>query len=797
MVKRIKVRTLLLGGFITLLFVVLFARIFTLQIVQGNWWHEQGVKKWVKESVIPAERGTISDRNGDALAINAPAYTVVVSPKVIQANGLEDMIVDGLHQTLGKDVNELKEIINVKTKDPTTGIEGYAKSREVRNEGLKIDENKKAQIDKLNEQLKEALKGKKKGQETGLDTIKESKRYYPKGSLASHVLGYTDRQGNPVAGLEIYMNKELKGTPGYLKYESDTAGDKLPNSDGFYNPPVNGKNIKLTIDDTIQYYIEEAMKEAYDKYQPISMTVIAADPKTMEILGMANLPTFDPNTYWNYDPQNTFNYAVKATYEPGSTFKIVTLAAAVQEKLFKPGDTYKSGTIIVPGTKTPLHDINRSGWGNISYLKGVKKSSNVAFVKLGEMLGKERLLKYIADFGFGKKTGIDLPGEITTVIRLPGPVETATASYGHGVSVTPIQQLAAISAVANGGKLLKPQIIKEKYDPNTGNLEPYTPDAGHQVISPEAAKETSGYLEQVVADQKDGTGRNAYIDGYRVAGKTGTAVKYGKNKLPDYSKSVVSFIGFAPVNDPKISVIVIMDQPNDPTAGGGRVAAPVFKKIVSQSLQYMGVPKTTTKTESNNKNEKNEAVQAQTRQPAPDMVKKNVKDAEKQLLKSGIAFDTLGNGATVTKQFPAKGTPLNPGQRIYLLTETDKAMDIPDLTGASLRDALDVLTLIKAAVNVSGEGYVTSQKVTNRDGKVIVQLNLKPAYDPNGSDANTDGDGGGPEDTASTEDQKTDDSVSGKSSESSGKSSSGKSNSGKSSSGKSSSGKTNGKNNDH
>lgn len=748
MVKRIKLRTLLLGGFITLLFVVLLIRMFTLQIVQGSTWHDKGVKSWAKASNIAAERGTISDRNGDPLAINAPAYTVVISPKVIHANGTEEMVVQGLHQILGKDVEELRKLVNAK--DSKTGE--YAKSKEVRNEGWKIDEAKKAQVDKLNDQLKEQFKNKKKIQETGLDTIKESKRYYPKGSLAAHVLGYTDRDGNGVAGFEAKFDKELAGTPGKLNYETDASGYKLPNGKEVYQPAVNGMNYKLTIDDTIQYYIESAMKEAYDKYQPISMTVIAADPKTMEILGMANLPNFDPNTYWNTaEQQDFFNYAVKATYEPGSTFKIVTLAGSIQEKLFDPNAKYMSGEILVKGTRQKLHDIKRAGWGPITFLEGVKRSSNVAFVKLGsEMLGKERLLKYIKDFGFGEKTGIELPGEISKEINLPGPVEVATASYGHGVSVTPIQQLVAISAVANGGKLLTPHIIKEKTDPNNGQTQDTTPVIKRQVISPETAKEASGYLEQVVADQVIGTGRNAYIDGYRVAGKTGTAVKYGPDGKPDSSKSVVSFIGFAPVNDPKISVIVIMDQPNDPTVGGGSVAAPVFKKIVEQSLQYMGVPKTLTKDDKDKAKEndgKNSAIQAQNRPPAPDLINKTVKDAEKQLLKSGIAFDTIGKGATVTKQFPAKGTPMSPGQRIYLLTETDKTMEVPDLNGESLRDALDVLTLMKLSVNVSGEGYVSSQKVTNQDGKRIVQLTLKPANEPDnegdssGTGKDSEGDG--------------------------------------------------------
>lgn len=719
MVKRIKLRTLLIGGFITLLFVILIFKVFSLQIIHGNDWHEVGVKNWSRVLPLPASRGTITDRNGEALAVDIPAYTVIVNPKVIHVNGLEDVIVEGLHKILNKDESELRALVNAK------GDKGeYLTNREVRNEGWQVDENKKAEIDKFNDELKKQLKDKKKVQETGLGLLKEQKRYYPKGTLASHILGYTDRQGEAVAGLEAYFNDKLTGIPGVINYESDGQGDKLPEAKDIYKPAVNGNNLKLTIDDTIQYYIEDAMKEAYDKYNPISMTVIAANPKTMEILGMANLPTFNPNTYWNTkDPQDFFNYAVKATYEPGSTFKIVTLAGAVQEKLFNPNATYKSGQIQVKGTHQYLHDIVRYGWGPITYLEGVKRSSNVAFVKLGsEMLGKERLLKYIADFGFGVKTNIELPGEITTQINLPGPVEVATASYGHGVSVTPIQQLAAISAVANGGKLLKPHIIKEITDADTGKvIESSKTDFVRQVISPEAAKETSGYLEQVVSDQVIGTGRNAYIDGYRVAGKTGTAVKYGADGKPDYSKSVVSFIGFAPVNDPKISVIIIMDQPNDPKVGGGSATAPVFKKIVSQSLPYLGVPKTNTKIQDKGKGNATGHV----RPPAPDLTKLTVKEAKSQLLNSGIDFETLGNGTSVIKQFPAKGTPMSPGQRIYLLSEAVNKMAVPDLKGESLRDALDILTLMKCSVTVQGEGYVTDQIVTDKNGKRSVQLTLQ------------------------------------------------------------------------
>ncbi|OXL83991.1 stage V sporulation protein D [Paenibacillus sp. SSG-1] len=751
MIKRIKLRALLLGGFITLLFVVLLIRVFTLQVVKGQDWHERAVFQWTRNVTIPASRGMITDRNGDVLASDIPAYTVIVNPAVIHENGLENEIIEGLHNILGKDESELKALVNAK-KDGK-----YRPGREVRNEGWKIDETKKAQIDDLNKELMDQLEKEKKGMETGIGFRNEQKRYYPKGTLAAHILGYTDRDGEAVAGLEASIDDYLKGTPGEMKYESDRQGDRLPHANMVYKPAVNGKNVKLTIDDTIQYYIEDAMKETYEQYKPISMTVIAADPKTMEILGMANLPTFNPNTYWDpaYEQKDFFNYAVKATYEPGSTFKIVTLAGAVQEKLFNPNAFYQSGQIYVKGTHTPLHDIVRSGWGQITYLEGVKRSSNVAFVKLGsEMLGKDRLLKYINDFGFGQKTDIELPGEISKTINLPGPVEVATASYGHGVSVTPIQQLAAISAVANGGKLLKPHIIKEVTDPDTGKVtQSSKTDVVRQVISPEAAKETSSYLEQVVADQAIGTGKHAYIEGYRVAGKTGTAVKYGPDLKPDYSKSVVSFIGFAPVNDPKIALIVIVDQPNDPDVGGGKVAAPIFKKIVSQALPYMGVPKSNTKKTSDGKT-------TVERPEAPTLTKLAVKDAKQKLLNAGVDFESIGKGASVIRQFPAAGTPMSPGQRIYLLTEETDKMTVPDLKGESLRDALDILTLLKCSVTVQGEGYVSEQLVTDKNGKRSVQLTLKPVKD---EEVSQDASSSSTEGNSISEDTSADDLAAGKS----------------------------------
>ncbi|WP_256702374.1 penicillin-binding transpeptidase domain-containing protein [Paenibacillus sp. P32E] len=696
---------------------------FWLQILDGEYWQNKAASQWAHSATIKAVRGEIEDRNGNVLASDVPAYTVVVNPEVIAEQGIGQEVIDGLHNLLGKPVDELKPLIEAK--DNKTGK--YLKNREIRNEGWKIDKALKDKVVAFYEEL-----GKKHDiRETGVGYVTEQKRYYPKGTLAAHILGFTDRDGKAIMGLEKYFDKQLKGTDGKLHYQSDGKGVKLPNSKDTYQPVVNGSNIKLTIDSTIQYYIQEAMQKAYDKYKPKSISVIAADPNTMEILGLANMPTFNPNEYWdtNQNAAGFYNHAIKSRYEPGSTFKIVTLAGVVQEKLFNPDDKFQSGQIYIKGYSRPLHDINRVGWGKISFLEGVKRSSNVAFVKLGyEMLGQERLLKYINEFGFNEKTGIDLPGETIGIVN-PDPnksVENATLAYGHGkVLVTPIQQLTAVSAIANGGKLMVPHVVKEITDPNTGKKTITQPEVVRQVISKESARETGGYLEQVVADQVKGTGRHAYIEGYRVAGKTGTAIKVNGTDY-DRNKVLSSFIGYAPVNNPKIAVIVIIDEPQGENGGngGGAVAAPVFQEIVSQALPYMGVPKVST----NSADSTSKTVKSTTAalRSTPDLTGKTVQAARQLLIDQGFDFEAVGQGTNVVSQYPEKGTLLAVGQRIYLLSQQGDKPVIPDLRGQSLRDALEVLSLLKVGISVDGEGYVSGQTEGTKNGKTQVTLSLKP-----------------------------------------------------------------------
>lgn len=424
------------------LFLVLLLKVFWIQVVSGEYWHNLVVTQVEKDQVIQPKRGTITDRKGNVLATDAPAYTVVVNPTIIQEYDLENEVVAKLHQLLKTPEDELRRHLSAKDK-----AGNYLKNREIRNGGWKVDPEVKAQVDTFKEYLKD------KYQVIGaVDTVQGSKRYYPENKLASHVLGYQRKDGTAGMGLEAYYNKELSGTAGKLLYQRDRKGVPLQGSGSVYEPAQNGKNLKLTIDDTIQYYIEDAMQEAIAKYNPKTMTVVAADPKTMDVLGMATYPNFNPNTYGSTPLENFRNNATQSIYEPGSTFKIVTLAAAVQEKVFNPNESYQSGMIRVGGWD--IRDVSRN-WGTLTYLQGVKRSSNVGFVHLGlDKLGGERLKKYINNFGFGVKTGIDLPSESTGAITFHTQYksEVATASYGHGrVQVTPIQQVAAISAIANGG----------------------------------------------------------------------------------------------------------------------------------------------------------------------------------------------------------------------------------------------------------------------------------------------------------------------------------------------------------
>ncbi|CAM3728280.1 PASTA domain-containing penicillin-binding protein [Cohnella lubricantis] len=731
MTRRIRIRTLLLGGLLTLLFVGLIVHIYLVQVAHGPFWAEQARKTWITSKPLPQERGTIYDRDGKVLAADASAYTVAVSPKKIHALEAEhpewrllDQIVSKLHLVLDKPENEVRDIVNAQ-KDG-----GYYDQREVRPEGWKIDKEVADRLIAFKDELSEQT-GKS---DIGLYFIEEQKRYYPKNSLASQVLGYEDKDGIPRMGLEKTLNDVLQGQPGKITYEKDGIRTQLAGGELEVQQPVDGKDVTTTIDTDIQFYMEEAVRAAYAEYNPVSITAIAADPKTMDILGMVSLPDFNPNEYWE-DASNLEafkNNAIQSVYEPGSTFKIVTLAAAVQEGLFHPDEYYQSGSISISSKDKPIHDSNYSGWGKITFLEGLKHSSNVAFVKLGyEMLGKDKFKEYINNFGFGVKTGIELQGE---VVGSPIPVwnrDWAAATFGQAVTVTPLQQVAAVAAVANGGKLMKPHLVKSITDPATGEKTVTQPEVVRQVISEETSRQVGEYLEQVVSDKEIGTGRNAYIPGYRIAGKTGTAQVYGSDGKILSGQYVVSFIGYAPVEDPKIVLYVLVDRPEDEYASGGGVVAPIFKQIMGQSLLHLGVmPKVEEDAagKDNQNSDNGGAADEHVTAAVPDVTGMTIEQAKNELKNHSFTAQTLGEGARILQQVPRAGTMLPTSQSVFLVTETKgSAGSVPDMQGMSLRDALEMCALLGVSCTAEGEGYVVSQQTSSSGGKTAVALTLAPA----------------------------------------------------------------------
>lgn len=715
MSRKIKIRSFIIGGFFTLFFVIVAARLYWVQVVQAADLVEKAERLWTTDNVLPATRGAIYDRGGSVLAWNAPSYTVAVNPQIIAQRGNAREVVEGLAPILGMTSPEaysrLQKMVTKKREDGR-----YYLNVEIRNEGWKIDSET---ADEVRQFLNEHdIKG--------VYLLQNQKRYYPYGSLAGHVLGYTDKDGVARMGLEYTLDDLLNGIDGKIHYSRDRLGYELPEGTAVYEPPLNGKSVSLTIDQNIQHIMEEALEEVYRTYEPISATAIAADPHTMEILGMANVPNFDPNEYWTTESQADFyNHAISSVYEPGSTFKIVTLASAVEEGLFDPDELYQSGRIRV--ADATIRDHNGRGWGEITFLEGFLRSSNVAFVMLGDRLGGEKLRSYIEQFGFGEKTGIELTGEARGDVRfnLNYPTEVATVTFGQGpLTVTGIQQLAAVSAIANGGKLMKPFLVKEIIDSDTEEvLETFEPQVVRQVVSERTAYEVSMYLEQVVSDDR-GTGKLTRIEGHRVAAKTGTAQKVVDGKYAD-DKFVLSVIGFAPADDPKIALLVIIDQPKiDSYLQGNGVVTPVFRQILERSLRYMGV-------EGRSQDLQVNTVQISSQHASlsvPDLVSMDAERATDILTARGLSPYILGAGHKVLSQYPPPGTKVAGGQRVFVLTAEKSAALLPDLVGMSLRDAMEITSLLEIDVIVSGEGYVVDQIWQRTGDSAELLLKLQPPY---------------------------------------------------------------------
>jgi stage V sporulation protein D (sporulation-specific penicillin-binding protein) len=614
---------------------VLFAllgRLSFVQLIQGPQLTGKAENLWGRDIPFSSKRGRILDRNGELITYNISSPSVMVVPAQIKD---KEGTAYKLAEILG--VPEEKILPFVKKKQLIVRITPY---------GRKISEAKAEEIQGL--------------QLPGVVVAEDSKRYYPYQSLASHILGFTGIDNQGLAGLELEYNKQLQGTPGYISFSANARGEKLPGGVDRFTPPKDGLDLKLTIDIHIQKIIERELDQAMAQHQPENVIAIAMDPKTGEILGMSSRPTYRPDQYKTTDPLiYNRNLPIWKTYEPGSTFKIITLAAALQEKKVNLNQGFfDPGFIAVGGAR--LRCWKSGGHGSQTFLEVVENSCNPGFVTLGQRLGKEKLLSYINQFGFGQKTGIDLNGEAKGILFKPsrmGPVELATTAFGQGVAVTPIQQVAAVAAAINGGKLMIPHLAKQWINPeNDKAVSTVTPTVKREVITESTSAAVRAALESVVAK---GSGRKAFVDGYRVGGKTGTAQKVGPNGTYLQNNHIVSFIGFAPADDPKIVVYLAVDNPKG-IQFGGVVAAPIVGNIIGDTMRYMKVPKRKNQIEP----EKNPLYD--TIVTTPNFIGQDIDKIKNSLYTTPI--ETVGNGKVVISQIPRPGERVKKGTliRMYL-----------------------------------------------------------------------------------------------------------------------------------
>jgi len=629
----------LLAGF--LIFAVIEVRLGYVQFVLGGQLTSLAKDLWSRNIPFEPKRGEIVDRNGEKLATNVSAPSVFIIPRQVE-NPAET-------------AQKLASVLNM----PTEKAYQYVTKKEmivrVHPEGRKISDEKAKEIRSLN------LKG--------VYIAEDSKRYYPFNSLLAHVLGFTGIDNQGLSGLELYYDRQLKGQKGYVKFYSDAKGKRMPNEVEEYMPPVDGLNLKLTIDAKIQSIIERELDIAESKYNPDGIIAIAMNPNNGEILGMASRPTFDPTKYQHVDPKvYNRNLPIWSTYEPGSTFKIITLAAALEEKkvdLYRE-HFYDPGYVKVAGAT--LRCWKKGGHGDQTFLEVVQNSCNPGFVELGQRLGTSTLFEYIKKFGFGEKTGIDLAGEGSGILfqeSQVGPVELATTAFGQGVSVTPIQQVAAVSAAINGGVLYTPNIAKEWIDPDTGDVvSRKTPEAKRRVISEETSKQIRAALESVVAK---GTGRGAFVEGYRVGGKTGTAQKAAPGGGYLTNNHIVSFIGFAPADNPQIVVYVAVDNPKGTVQFGGVVAAPIVGTIIKDSLRQLGVKPRTKQME------KKETWLDEKFVTVPDVLGLTKQELAEQLV--NLKLDVNGDGKVVVQQSPKAGVKVKEGSTVRILLGDEAAAD--------------------------------------------------------------------------------------------------------------------------
>jgi len=640
---------IILGGLAAVYVLVVF-RAFHIQILGVQGIRERGARQYCVKIPLVPKRGAILDRTGNELAVSVATKSIFVQPAKLKS---ADATANLLSRRISRPVSDLRKMFSseknflwVKRQMPSSAADEIVKE---------IHETQGG--------------GKGRGAEDGIGTVEEPKRFYPNRELASSLLGFTDLDSAGIEGVELSLDKYLRGERAFLMCERDARGRVIVPSTTMVEVNSNGSSVSLTVDRNVQHVAESELKEAVARYNARGGIALVMQPKTGEILAMASLPTYNPNTPATAVPEARKNHALTDTFEPGSTFKVFTMAAALETGSVKTSEKFfcENGSYRYAGRV--LHDAHPHGWLTVPEV--LKYSSNIGASKISERMDPERFYDTIRAFGFGTKTGIELTGEVGGILPprsgFKG-IRRATVSFGQGISVTPIQMAAAMSAMVNGGKVMKPYIVREIRDPEGKVVYRGEPTELRRVLSPKTSEQMREMLGLVV--QEDGTGTQARIKGFLVGGKTGTAqkVEVGTGKYSP-NKRVSSFVGFLPLQDPELMILVVIDEPKGQVYGGV-VAAPAFNQIAVKTAYYLGIPPT---------------------EPVARAVARNGKEAQKP---GGVALTRVSTS-------PA-----------------ESAMVMPDLRGLSMGRAVDVMGRYSVKLNLVGTGVARQQTPT--PGQLLV-----------------------------------------------------------------------------
>ena len=707
-------------------FILLGARLFKLQILDHDMYETAAVEQQLRETTVVAKRGTIYDRNMNILAMSASVSNIYISPAEIKMYDEDPaLIASGLSEILEMDYADILE--------RTTHTESWYSTV-----ARKVE-------DDIADRVREF---KETNHLVGVKIEESSKRYYPYRSLGCHVVGFVSADDRGLTGMEFYYDDVLSGTDGRIVRATNAYGtDMMFTEFEDYYDAEDGQSIVLTLDETVQYYLETELAIASEQYDLRDGAAgIVMDVNTGGILGMASLGNFDLNDYLalseaDQEEVDEFmgtteekealiaekrsaqwrNKALSDTYEPGSVFKIITLAAGLESGVVNPNSSfYCGGNINVLGRTDPLNCWSTSGHGSLSLADAVKYSCNVSFVTIGQLVGAERFYEYIRAFGLFDRTGLDLTGESGSLwwsddvfTDRSNMSQLAAASFGQTFTITPIQLITAVSAVANGGYLMKPYLVSTVLDADGSVAKQNEPTVVRQVVSEETSRICCEMLEQVV-NSHDGTGKNAYVAGYRVAGKTGTSEDVVYEATHGTKKYITSFLGFAPADDPKVAVLVLLENPGpnaQAAVSGGAMGAPTVGKILGDILPYLGVNP-----------EYDDGENALVDQKVPRLVGKSVSEATAALEELGFAVRTSGEGEAVTAQMPSANARIAAGSEVVIYcggTPAAEQVEMIDLTGLSYE-----IARVRAGwsnIYIHGEGTMMDSSTI-----MIVRQSIEP-----------------------------------------------------------------------